>query len=58
MKGEEATNGGECRVKKIGCKLGALQRAFRELALLRQGGDALSPAKDNPSNKNFKQDYS
>ena len=32
---------GECRVKKFGCKLGALQRAFREHAFLRQGGDAL-----------------
>ena len=34
---------GECHGKKIGCKLGALQRAFREPAFLRQGGDALSP---------------
>ena len=33
---------GECRGKKIGCKLGALQRAFREPAFMRQGGDALS----------------
>ena len=33
---------GECRSKKFGCKLGALQRAFLELAFLRQGGDALT----------------
>ena len=32
----------ECRDKKFGCKLGALQRAFPEPAFLRQGGDALS----------------
>ena len=35
------TTVGECRGKIFGCKLGALQRAFRELAILRQGGDAL-----------------
>ena len=34
---------GECRVKKFSCKLGALQRAFREPAILRQGRDALMP---------------
>ena len=34
---------GECRVKKFGCKLGALQRAFRELDFVRQGGDVLRP---------------
>ena len=33
---------GECRGKKFGCKLVALQRAFPEFAFLRQGGDALS----------------
>ena len=32
---------GECRGKKFGCKLGALQRALPEPAFLRQGGDAL-----------------
>ena len=33
---------GECRGKKFGCKLGALQRAFPEPACLQQGGDALN----------------
>ena len=42
MKSEEATNGGGCCVKKIGCKLGAFQRPFREPTFLRQGGDALT----------------
>ena len=32
---------GECRGKKFGCKLRALQRAFPEPAFPRQGGDAL-----------------
>ena len=35
------TTVGECRGKKTGCKFGALQKAFREPAFLRQGGDAL-----------------
>jgi hypothetical protein len=33
---------GECHPKKIWCMLGALQSTFREYALLRKGGDALS----------------
>ena len=37
------TTVGECHGKKFGCKFGALQRAFRQPAFLRQGGDALSP---------------
>ena len=37
---------GECRGKKFGCKLGALQRAFREPVFLQQGGDALMPKLD------------
>ena len=32
---------GECRSKKFGCKLGALQRVFPKPAFLRHGGDAL-----------------
>ena len=33
---------GECRSKKFGCKLGALQMVFPEPAFLRQGGDTLT----------------
>ena len=36
---------GECRGKRIGCKLGTLQKAFREHAFLQQGGDALTEQK-------------
>ena len=42
MKSKEATNEREYRnKKKIDCKLGALQRAFREPAFMQHGGDAL-----------------